>query len=236
MVRSAFKQAQTERPGAVYLAFPQDVESLPAPEGYHSLEINIVHDSSPSATQIARAVKVLEAAKKPIVLVEHGTVRDHASEALIHISERLRISVATTFMGKGVFPDNHPNSLGAAGFMLHDYVNFGFDQADVVICVGYDLQEFDPVRINPKGDKQIIHIHRYPARVDAHYHVMVGIEGSISESFDTLSQEVKATPGLSPIDTKITHLIWEELERGREDNSYPLKPQRIVADIRTALG
>jgi acetolactate synthase-1/2/3 large subunit len=236
MVRSAFKQAQTKRPGAVYLAFPQDVESLPAPEGYYPLEINVVHDSSPSATQIARAVKILETAKKPIVLAGHGAVRDHASEALINFSERLRISVETTFMGKGVFPDNHPNSLDAARFMLHDYVNFGFDQTDVVICIDYDLQEFDPVRINPKGDKQIIHIHRYPAGVDAHYHVMVGIESNISESLDTLSQEVKATPELSPIDTKITHLIWEELERGRKDNSYPLKPQRIVADIKTALG
>jgi acetolactate synthase-1/2/3 large subunit len=231
MVRSAFKQAQTERHGAVYLAFPQDVESLPAPEGYHPLDINIVHDSSPSATQIARAVKVLEAAKKPIVLAGHGAVRDHASEALIHFSERLRISVATTFMGKGVFPDNHPNSLGAAGFMLHDYVNFGFDQADVVICVGYDLQEFDPVRINPKGDKQIIHIHRYPAEVDAHYHVMVGIEGSISESFDALSQEVKATPGLSPIDTKITRLIWGKSWRGEEKTTHILSSPRGSSQI-----
>jgi acetolactate synthase-1/2/3 large subunit len=65
---------------------------------------------------------------------------------------------------------------------------------------------------------------------------MVGIEGSISESLDALFQEVQATPRLSSIDTKITRLIWEELERGRKDNSYPLKPQRIVADIRTALG
>lgn len=236
MVRSAFKQAQTERPGAVYLAFPQDVETLPAPEGYHPLEINIVRDSSPSATQIARAAKVLAAAKKSIVLAGHGAVRDHAGEALIRFSERLGIPVATTFMGKGVFPDNHANSLGAAGFMVRDYVNFGFDQADVVLCVGYDLQEFDPVRINPKGDKQILHIHRYPAGVNAHYHVAVGIEGNISESLDALSQGIKATPGLSPTDIKISRLIREELENGREDNSYPVKPQRIVADVRTAMG
>ena len=44
----------------------------------------------------------------------------------------------------------HPNALGTVGFMHHDYVNFGFDLADVLVCVGYDLQEFDPVRINPK--------------------------------------------------------------------------------------
>ena len=170
------------------------------------------------------------------MLAGHGAVRDQASEALIRFSERLGIPVAATFMGKGVFPDNHPNSLGAVGFMLHDYVNFGFDQADVVLCVGYDLQEFDPVRINPRGDKQILHIHRYPAGVDAHYHVAVGIQGSISESLDALSQGVKALPGLSPIGNKITRLIREELEKGRKDDSYPVRPQRIVADIRAAMG
>ncbi len=236
MVRNAFKQAQTERTGAVYLAFAQDVETLPAPDELHPLAINIVRDSSPSPTQIVRAAKVLGAAKRPIVLAGHGAVRDHAGEALIRFSERFGIPVAVTFMGKGVFPDNHPNSLGAVGFMLHDYVNFGFDHADTIICVGYDLQEFDPVGINPKGDKQILHIHRYPAGANAHYHVAAGIQGCISESLDALSQEVKATPGLSPINIKISRLIREEFEMGREDDSYPIKPQRIVADIRAAMG
>jgi acetolactate synthase-1/2/3 large subunit len=120
--------------------------------------------------------------------------------------------------------------------MLHDYVNFGFDQADVILCVGYDLQEFDPVRINPKGDKQILHIHRYPAGVDAHYDVAVGIQGSISESLDALSQGIQAPPELSPTDVKIRRLVREELETGSKDDSYPVNPRRIVADIRAAMG
>jgi acetolactate synthase I/II/III large subunit len=160
MVRNAFKLAQTERPGAAYLAVPQDLEAMPMPEGVQPLAINVVRDASPSATQIARAGEVLRAAKKPIILAGHGAVRDQAREALIRCSERLQIPVATTFMGKGVFPDQHPNALGTMGFMRHDYVNFGFDEADVIVCVGYDLQEFDPVEINPGGDKQILHIHR----------------------------------------------------------------------------
>ena len=73
-------------------------------------------------------------------------------------------------------PDDHPLALGAVGFMRHDYVNFGFDQADVIVAAGYELQEFDPVRINPNGDTKIIHIHRFPAEVDAHYDVAVGLQ------------------------------------------------------------
>jgi acetolactate synthase I/II/III large subunit len=236
MVRKAFKLAQTERPGAVYLALPEDVEKMPVPPGHSPLEINVVRDTSPSPAQISRAAKVLAAAKRPVVLAGHGAVRNHASESLVRFSERLHIPVATTFMGKGVFPDNHPNALGTIGFMVHDYANFGFDQADVIVCVGYDMQEFDPVKINPKGDKQIIHIHRYPAQVDAHYHLAVGIQGDISETLDALAKATKLNPASQSTGQKIRQLLQGELEMGRNDNSYPVKPQRIVADIREAMG
>ena len=120
--------------------------------------------------------------------------------------------------------------------MVHDYANFGFDQADVIVSVGYDMQEFDPVKINPKGDKQIIHIHRYPAQVDAHYHLAVGIQGDVSESIDALARETELKPASNPTGQKISRLLREELEIGRNDNSYRVKPQRIVADIRAAMG
>jgi acetolactate synthase-1/2/3 large subunit len=236
MVRKAFKLAQTERPGAVYLALPEDVEKMPVPAGHHPLEINVVRDTSPSPTQISRAAKVLGIAKRPVLLAGHGAVRNHATESLIRFSEHLHIPVATTFMGKGVFPDNHPNALGTIGFMVHDYANFGFDQADVILSVGYDMQEFDPVKVNPTGDKQIIHIHRYPAQVDAHYHLAVGIQGDISESLDALARETKLNPTMNLTGQKIRRLLQEELEMGRNDFSYPVKPQRIVADIRAAMG
>jgi uncharacterized protein YjhX (UPF0386 family) len=95
--------------------------------------------------------------------------------------------VATTFHGKGVFPDDHPLALGAVGFMRHDHVNFGFDRADLIIAVGYELQEFDPVRINPQGNTKIIHLHRFPAEVDGHYDVAVGLHSDIGRSLDALA-------------------------------------------------
>ena len=88
--------------------------------------------------------------------------------------------------------DDHRLALGAVGFMRHDYVNFGFDRADVIVAAGYELQEFDPVRINPDGDTKIIHIHRFPAEVDAHYDVAVGLLGDIGGTLDALATRVDA--------------------------------------------
>jgi len=236
MVRKAFKVAQTERPGAVYLAVPEDVEQLSVPRDAAPLAINVVYDMAPSASQVKRGAEVLKGAKSPIVLAGHGAARNDASAALVRFSERLSVPVATTFMGKGVFPDDHPNALGALGFMRHDYANFGFDRADVIVCVGYDLQEYAPERINPDARKKIIHIHRYPAEVDAHYHIAVGIEGNIPQSLDALANALKKSSGAAAAGANIRALLRKEIERGANDDSFPVKPHRLVADIRRAIG
>ncbi|HSK96460.1 MAG TPA: acetolactate synthase large subunit [Euzebyales bacterium] len=238
MVRRAFKIAQTERPGAVYLAVPEDVEGAPAPAGAAPLRVNTVRPDEPAAVQVARAVDALASARRPIVLAGHGAARAGASAALTRFSDELGLPVATTFHGKGVFADDHPRALGAVGFMRHDYVNFGFDAADAIISVGYELQEFDPERINPDGDKRIIHIHRFPAEVDDHYDVSVGVHGDISRCLDALREALVGAGhrfGDGDASEKISRLLREELERGRADDSVPLTPQRVVADTRAAL-
>jgi acetolactate synthase-1/2/3 large subunit len=237
MVRKAFKVAQTERPGSCYIGVPQDLEEMLVSPDLRPLPRSQVYDSAPSPWQVSRAVKVLEAAESPIVLAGHGAARDDAQDALVRFSEHLHVPVATTFMAKGVFPDMHPNALGTVGFMHHDYVNFGFDLADVVICVGYDLQEFDPERINPNADKKIIHISRYAAEVDTHYPVAVGIESNMSMALDDLAKGVSSKEGLKSLNQKkIVNLLRSELEEGAQDDSFPVKPQRIVSDTRKALG
>ncbi len=196
MFRKAFKLAETERPAAVYLAVPEhlDADAADYPD-LTPLPRNVVHAEAPAAGQVARAVDILRNAQRPVVLAGHGAARGDATAALVRFSDEFGIGVANTFHGKGVMPDDHPNSIGTLGFMRHDYVNFGFDNADVVIAVGYELQEFDPVRINPKADKKIIHIHRFPAEVDMHYSVDVGIIGDISASLKLRTRSPKRLPG-----------------------------------------
>ncbi|GAA2438651.1 acetolactate synthase large subunit [Actinomadura vinacea] len=236
MVRKAFKTAQTERPGAVYLAIPEDVEKAAVPSGLGPLPVNVVRPQEPSPAQIARAADVIALARRPIVLAGHGAARDGASQALVGFAEQLGVPVATTFNGKGVFPDDHPHALGAVGFMRHDYVNYGFDEADVLIAVGYELQEFDPVKVNPDADKKIIHIHRSAAEVDDHYPVEVGIQGDISRSLRALAESVHRRFDVNGTGRKIRRMLREELERGRADDGFPLSPLRVVSDIREAMG
>ena len=121
------------------------------------------------------------------MLAGAGVARDQAMASLLRFSERLEVPVATTFLGKGVFPDDHPNALGTIGFMVKDYANFGFDRADVVVAVGYDLVEYAPSRRNPARDKQ--ECARAPdgrPRWTPNYTLAVGLQGSIGENLDGL--------------------------------------------------
>ena len=212
MVRKAFKLAQTERPGAVYLAVPEDVEAAEAPAE---------HAPTPGQRPpLGRTLGSTGGAGGRHLAGGTTTYRPRRTRRgarapgppAVDFAERLGISVATTFHGKGVFPDDHPLALGAIGFMRHDYVNFGFDQADVIVTVGYELQEFDPVRINPTGDKRIIHIHRFPAEVDRHYDVSVGLHADISSSLEALGNAVQ--PGSrTTAQSEIRNLLAQELPR-----------------------
>jgi acetolactate synthase-1/2/3 large subunit len=235
MFRKAFKTAESERPAAVYLAIPEHLDADETDYDLTPLPRNVVRAEAPAAAQVERAAEILRKAKRPVVLAGHGAARADATKALLRFSEELGVRVANTFHGKGVMPDDHPNSIGTLGFMRHDYVNFGFDHADVIVTVGYELQEFDPVRINPKGDTRIIHIHRFPAEVDAHYSVDVGIIGDISASLNALADAMEGHRCASA-EEPASDLLAEEFARGQQDSRYPLTPARVVADTRAAMG
>jgi acetolactate synthase-1/2/3 large subunit len=236
MFRKAFKLAETERPAAVYLAVPEHIDADETDYDLTPLPRNVVRADAPAPGQVERAADILRKAKRPVMLAGHGAARSDATAALVRFSEKFGTPVANTFHGKGVMPDDHPNSIGTIGFMRHDYVNFGFDNADVVIAVGYELQEFDPVRINPQADKKIIHIHRFPAEVDAHYPVDVGIIGDISDSLDALADALADHTYHAEPEVRGSGLLAEEFARGQQDSRYPLTPARVVADTREALG
>jgi acetolactate synthase-1/2/3 large subunit len=232
MVRKAFKQAETERPGATFIVLPEDVAEYRT--GAVPLKVNVPRDPSPSEDQVRRAAQALGQATHPVVLAGAGVARDHAVDALRRFAERLAIPVATTFQGKGAISDDHPNALGTIGFMVRDYANFGFDRSDLVVAVGYDIVEYSPARWNPLADKRIIHVHRTVAEVDANYPLEVGLQGSIGEALDAIAEATTVHPVVTAV-PPVKELLREEWERGATDAAFPMTPARIVHDIREAM-
>ena len=144
--------------------------------------------------------------------------------------------VATTFLGKGVFPDDHPNALGTIGFMVKDYANFGFDRADVVVAVGYDLVEYSPVAVEPgrATSRSSTSTARWP-RSTRTTRWPSGSRATSARPSTTIAAARDLHPhggGVPPVET----LVREELDRGAADDAFPLSPARIVADIREAMG
>jgi acetolactate synthase-1/2/3 large subunit len=229
--RKAFKLAQSEKPGATHIEIPEDVARMET-DG-QPLFVQRLHPGGAAPEQIEKAARIISEATHPVVLAGNGVIRGHASEALLRFAEKLNIPIATTFMAKGVIPDTHPLALGAIGLQTPDYVNAEFAETDFIIAVGYDVVEYAPRSWNPKLDKIIVHVDMAPAEVDAAYIVEVGVVGDIASSLDALAD--KATPHSAPPDSRFRQLLRDELEQGSRDPSFPLKPQRILADLRSAL-
>jgi acetolactate synthase-1/2/3 large subunit len=230
-IRKAFKLAQSEKPGATHIEIPEDVARMEA-DG-QPLLVQRPHPGGAAQEQVEKAARMISAAARPIVLAGNGVIRGHASATLVRFAETLNIPVTTTFMAKGVIPCTHPLALGAIGLQTLDYVNFAFADADLVITVGYDVVEYAPRSWNPNCDKRIVHVDVAPAEVDAAYIVNVGVVGDIASSLDALAQQAQPHSGVHG--SQFRQMLRDELEQGRHDNSFPLKPQRILADLRSAL-
>lgn len=236
MFRKAFDLAQSERPGATYLAVPEDIEALAMPQNLLPLRAAEKVKAYPAPLEIEKAAQILRHAKNPVILAGHGVARSHATKILTQFAEQYQVPVATTFMGKGVISDRLDLALGVIGFMRHDYENFAFDEADVILSIGYELQEFDPIKINPKNDKKIIHLHHFTADTDAHYQVDVSIEADILLSLEALANELGELP-LRKLHNgaKIRTLLENEFNQAKHCQTFPLKPQKIVHDIRQVM-
>ncbi len=232
VVRKAFKVAQTGKPGAVFIDFPEniaaigglDIEPLPPME---------VSTPYPAEYRLEAVAKIIDAAKVPLILAGNGVVRANACDALLEFATRLNIPVATTFMAKGAIPASHPLSLGTVGLRAHDYISCGFDRADVIICIGYDVVEYPPQLWHQTRDRLIIHIDTQPAEVDAYYLLADGVTGDIQFSLSELGKRI--TPHGHNGYESLREAIQLEMASNSHDDGFPLKPQRIVADLRRAL-
>lgn len=232
IVRKAFKVAEAEKPGCSFIDFPENIAEMEV-DNHHPLKVQAASLPAPRADKLKQASDLIEKAKYPIIMAGNGVIRANAENALIGFAEALHIPVATTFMAKGVIPFSHPLCIGTVGLQARDFVSCGIDRSDVIICVGYDMVEYHPYLWNPDNSHKIIHIDSMPAEVDSHYIVETGIIGDLNECLNELADETHASETLHNENLKNT--IEEEFSLHANDNAFPVKPQKIIWDLRQAI-
>jgi acetolactate synthase-1/2/3 large subunit len=234
IVRKAFRLAQTENPGAVHIDLPENIAAMPV-EG-KPLRKEAIEKVYASYKSIDRAAETISKARNPIILVGNGAIRAHASEALTEFATQLNIPVANTFMGKGVIRYTHPLALWSVGLQQRDHISCGFDHTDLVIAVGYDLIEYSPKRWNPDGNIPIIHISQTPAEIDSSYIPLAEIVGDISDSLQEILKRADRTGKPDPYALHLRPEILADYEEHAHDDGFPLKPQKLLYDLRQVMG
>ncbi|GAB4322112.1 MAG: acetolactate synthase large subunit [Leptolyngbyaceae cyanobacterium] len=234
IVRKAFKIAQTEKPGAVHIDVPENIAAMAAVG--KPLQKDSQEKVYAAFSSIEKAAELISKAEHPLILVGNGGIRANASKMLTDFATKLNIPVANTFMGKGVIRYTHPLALWAVGLQQRDYISCGFDRADLVICVGYDLIEYSPKKWNPNGDIPIIHINMTSAEVDSSYIPAVEVVGDISDSLQEILARADRTGKPAPYAVDLRAEILKDYLQYSKDDAFPIKPQKIIYDLRQVMG
>jgi acetolactate synthase-1/2/3 large subunit len=232
IVRKAFKVAQTEKPGATFIDFPENIAEMKVDK--KPIPVQTAYTPVPPEAKIEYAAKLISEAKAPVILAGNGVIRQGAADSLVNFAQVLHIPVANTFMAKGIMPFSNELSLGTIGLKARDLPWFAFEKADVVICIGYDMVEYHPDMWNPDNDKTIIHIDALPAEVDEHYIVAVGVLGDIGHALRGIA--LKSKPRKDTPFKDVRDMIVRDRAEYSKDSGFPVKPQKIVWDVREVLG
>jgi acetolactate synthase I/II/III large subunit len=234
VVRKAFKVAESEKPGSTHLELPEDVmvrsvDAAPLPR-------HPPVQPEPGSREIERAAELIDAASHPIALVGNGAIRAHAARALRAFVHTTGIPVAETFMAKGLIDSEDPHALGTVGLQARDYEMAGFEEADLVITVGYDLVEHAPKYWNPGRDKQIIVIDSVAAEIDEFFMPEVELIGDIAHVVARLAARCHRGGEPDHDERQLHRRVMTAFEEGRDDQHFPLRPGRVLWDLRQALG
>ncbi len=250
IVRKAFRVADLEKPGPTHIELP---ENIAATRLDPALGLRPIPPTSPSFPEpkeetIARAAALIAASQRPLILAGNGVFRRGAAPALRSFARGLHVPVAATFMGKGAIDDRSHLSLMAVGLQARDHVLTGFDRADLVICVGYDLVEYGPSRWNPDGKKRIVHIDTTPAEVDSAYQPELELIGDIDGTLERLllallplgiggrsASERHASREIL-VNADLRTALLNDLAGYSRDDGFPVTPGRAIVELRAALG
>jgi acetolactate synthase-1/2/3 large subunit len=235
MVREAFKLATAERPGAVHIELPEDIAD-------EEVEFNIypvqpVRYPKADKTTIGDAVKMIEKAKRPLLLIGAGANRNRIGDALTNFVNETGIPFFSTQMGKGVIDENHKLCLSTAALSKNDFIHCAIERADLIINVGHDVIEKPPFFMENTPDAtKVIHVNFFPSEVDDTYFPQLDVVGDIASNVIGLTTAISKQEHWDfDYYIRLADEIRTRLSKYFGDTRFPILPQKAVRTIRQTL-
>ncbi len=228
--KEAFHIANTGRKGPVLIDVPIDVQNQTVKGFKYPEEVNM-RTYKPTvkghAVQIAKVVKELEQAKRPIICAGGGVLLSGAKEELRAFAEKHRVPVVTTMMGIGVLPTDHPFNYGMVGNNGKPYANRAMNESDVLIMVGArvaDRAVNQPDLIT--RNKVLVHIDVDPAEIGKNAGPTIPLVGDAKTIFTDFAE----------YDFTCEHEQWlQQLEEYKETMTVKRNPNPDYVDPKEFL-
>jgi len=233
-VREAYRLAEEEKPGATLIELPEDIAEEPTSD-YKPLPKSVARRPSAEAKAVRAAVKAIEAAKSPIIVIGAGANRKMAGRMLEQLVEKTGIPFLTTQMGKGVIDERHPKFVGCAALSAGDFVHRAVEASDCIINVGHDVIEKPPFFMKDNG-VTVIHVSTKTAEVDPVYFPQIEVIGDIGNAVWQIKEDV--SPNRDWNFDKLLAFHQAELDHTNklaEDDRFPIFPPHLVSQVRGAM-
>jgi acetolactate synthase-1/2/3 large subunit len=232
-VREAIRLAQEEKPGATHIEFPEDI----AEEQTDSTPIKAssVRRPNADAKSIRAAVKAIEEAKSPILVIGAGANRTMTSRMLSQFIEKTGIPFLTTQLGKGVIDERHPKFVGCAALSANDFVHRAVEASDCIVNLGHDVIEKPPFFMKEGGAK-VIHLSTKTAEVDPVYFPQIEVIGDIANAVWQIKEDIVPS-GAWNFDN-ILRFRAGEVEHTQplaDDARFPIFPPHLVQSVRNSM-
>jgi tartronate-semialdehyde synthase len=234
--REAFRVARSGRPGPVLIDLPLDVTRDKEIEYELALDQRLaVEPPSPNHSAIRKAMEMLLAAERPLLMPGGGVIISDASDALMELAECLQVPVTPTYMAKGSFPEDHPLYAGIVGIQTSQrFANQLFLESDFVLAVGARFAERHTGDLDVyRGDRTFVHIDIEPGQIGRVFRPHLGIVADAKLALEALLEAARAmTPARDPGPwVERLYELRSTMLRKLDFDDVPIKPQRVFKEM-----
>ncbi|MCU0490820.1 MAG: glyoxylate carboligase [Chloroflexaceae bacterium] len=235
MFRKAFQVAREGRPGPVLIDLPLDVQQAEIeydPALDEPLPLPAV---APNRARLRRAVELLLAAERPMILAGGGIVLANAAPELAALAEYLNIPVTPTLMGKGVFPEDHPLYAGIVGIQTQQrFANAIFLESDCILAVGARFADRHTGKLDVyRGERTFIHIDIEPTQIGRVFEPDLGIVSDAKLALHGLLDEARAMTPARESNGWVARVqeLKGSLQRRDDFDAVPIKAPRVYREL-----